>query len=45
MMKENDEKILRAIIEQFSQFATTNRKKDSFPIQLQTHPKGGTSSS
>ena len=33
MMRENNEKMLRVIIEHFSQFAMVTREKDTFPNQ------------
>ena len=39
MLKENNERILRAITEQFSQLTVANREKGTFPSQPETNPK------
>jgi len=40
MLKENNKRIIRAITEQFFQFAMANREKGTFPCQPETNPKG-----
>jgi len=44
MLKENNERIIRAITEQFSQSIMANREKGTISSQPETDPKGGTSS-
>ena len=43
-MGENNEKMLRVTTKQFSQFSMPNREKETFFPQLETNPKGETSS-
>jgi len=43
MMRENNEKMLREITEQFSEFAMANRETSIFSCQPETNHKGGSS--
>jgi len=38
MLKENNERMLEALTEQFSQFAIANKEKETFLGQLETNP-------
>ena len=43
MLREDNERMLKTITEQFSQSAIGNKEKETFPSQPKTNPKGGTS--
>ena len=45
MLRENNERILRTIIKQFSKIAIANREKETFPGEPETKPKDGAFSS